>query len=159
MVIFSMFLTTAWCVESRVAIPDPVHGWLGRMHDSTDRACFCHISTRGDGFGGFVPAAARVSRICWATNPTRGEWGTLAAVEDNLVPAATPCIRLIRDRNENHKTTFWPDTILAKQFKVFLWRRMSLRPECRSELSMSCLLGNGWVHWHFKQMLRAMQCR
>ena len=123
MVIFSMFLTTAWCVESRVAIPDPVHGWLGRMHDSTDRACFCHISTRGDGFGGFVPAAARVPRISWATNPTRGEWGTLAAVEDNLVPAATPCIRLIRDRNEDHKTTFWPDTILAKQFKIFLWRK------------------------------------
>ena len=103
----NVLLTTAWCVESWVPIPDPVHGWLGSMHDSTDRARFCHISTRGDGLGGFVPAPARVARISWTSDPTRGEWGTFAAVEDNLVPAATPCIRLIRDCKEDHKTTFW----------------------------------------------------
>ena len=85
-IIFSMFLTAAWCVEGWVPIPDPVHGGLGRMQDSTGRARFCHISTRLDGFRGFVPPTARVSRISRASDPTWGEWGTFAAVEDNLVP-------------------------------------------------------------------------
>ena len=107
-VTFSMFLTAAWCVESWVPIPDPVHGWLGRMQDSTSRPRFCHISTRFNGFRGFVPAPARVSRISRASDPTWGEWRAFAAVEDNLVPKWHICF--ICDTREWHQRVT-PETV------------------------------------------------
>ena len=111
----NVLLTTAWCVESRVSVPDSVHSWLGRMQDSVDRTCFRHISTRGGGFGWFVPASAGMSRISWTSDPTRCEWGTLAAVENNLVPAATRCIRLVRQHWHDVSGSF-EKTTLSTQY-------------------------------------------
>ena len=165
MVISSVFLTTAWCVESRVPIPDPVHGWLGSMHDSTDRARFCHISTRGDGLGGFVPAPARVARISWTSDPTRGEWGTFAAVEDHLVPGATPCIRIIWDRKEDQRPNVTCHHISNTSLSAI--RRTSLRAPKNQTVEVNfqrfcCLSRSGWGkcgNVADEAMLRAMLWR
>ena len=149
MVIFQhFFLTTAWCVESWVSIPDPVHGWLWSVHHSTNRARFCHISTRGDGLRGFVPPPARMSRISWASDPARGQWGTLAAVENHLVPAATPCIRVIKQKTVK-KTRRLP--FGQTQFKrLFLEKNVSQSAKTNQTVEVSfqrfvCWARNGCI--------------